>query len=363
MFATAAILRAFSAPLAIESVPIPRLEPGQALVQVEAAGVCGSDLHMWRGHAPRTPLPIILGHEGVGRLVDSAGPRHDLNGGALAPGARVLWERGVTCGECAACRVQGEPALCPERWTYGISRSFDRPPHLTGAYATHIVLDARTPLIALPDEGDPAPFVSASCSGATAAHALALAPVHAGDIVAVIGPGPLGAWAALLASSAGAAEVIVVGGTASRLAVCRRMGATLALDRGLLSLEERVAAVYACSHGRGADVVIEAAGNVPALEETLALVRPGGAVALVGAGAPIGEATLRPFEQVVRRNVRLQGVWVSDVRHTVQAVSLARQHPEAVAALVTHRFPLARADEALAAVAGREAMKAVLLPG
>ena len=362
MPATAAILRAFNAPLSIEQVDIPPLEPGQALVQVEAAGVCGSDLHMWRGHDPRTPLPIILGHEGVGRLLASAGPRHDLDGRLLSPGDRVLWERGVTCGECAACRVMAEPALCPARWTYGISRSFDDAPHLTGAYATHMVLDARTPLIALPNEGDPAPYVSAACSGATAAHALDLAPVHIGDAVVVMGPGPLGAWAALLAASAGAEHVIVIGGTPSRLDICRRMGATVTLDRGALSREERRAAVLDRTHGRGADLAVEAAGSVAAMGEALALVRPGGTVALVGAGAPIGVAELRPFEELVRRNVRLQGVWVSDVRHTARAVSLARQHPEAVAALVTHRFPLAQADQALAAVAGRDAMKAVLLP-
>ena len=92
------------------------------------------------------------------------------------------------------------------------------------------------------------------------------------------------------------------------------------------------------------------------------MVRHGGAVSLVGFGTPVGELRLAPFEQLVRKNVRLQGVWVSDVRHTLRAISLVRQQEQAFAALVTHRFPLSQATAALEAVAQREAMKVVIEP-
>jgi len=155
MQACAAVLRAFNKPLAVESVTIPALEPGQALVELIAAGVCGSDVHMWQGRDPRTPLPMILGHEGAGRLVDVNGPRVDIHGRHLAAGDLVLWERGVSCGSCYYCTVKHEPALCPQRWAYGIHRGLNQPPYLNGCYGTHVVLDARTSLLALEPGDDP----------------------------------------------------------------------------------------------------------------------------------------------------------------------------------------------------------------
>jgi threonine dehydrogenase-like Zn-dependent dehydrogenase len=362
MRALAAILESFEAPLALREIEIPPLRDGQVLVEVAAAGVCGSDVHMWRGLDPRTPLPIILGHEGAGRVVETCGPRADIHGDPVSPGDRIVWERGVTCGACHACAVLGEPSLCSSRWAYGIHRSSQESPFLNGCYATHIVLDARTHLIPLQAEEDPAHFVAACCSGATAAHALDLAPVTVGDTVVILGPGPLGAFAAALARAAGAERVIVIGGTPERLALCARLGATHTLDRHAATAAQRLEIVRELTHGRGADLVLEASGSVAAASEALDLVRVGGSLALVGFGTPVGPMSLEPFEQIVRRNVRVQGVWVSDVRHTLRAISVVRQHREALAELVTHRFALQEATAALQAVEARDAAKVVLEP-
>ena len=363
MKAIAAVMSTFSGPLELREVDIPPLAPGQVLVEIEAAGVCGSDVHMWRGKDPRTPLPIILGHEGVGRVVDQNGDRLGIHGQRIAPGDRILWERGVTCGQCYYCAILHEPALCPQRWAYGIHRSFEVPPHLNGCYASHLILDPRTQLLPLEDGDDPATFVAASCSGATAAHGFDLSPVRTGDTAVILGPGPLGAFSTALAAAGGAEQVILVGGTAERLELCRRLGATAILNRQKTTTEERLAYIHDLTHGRGADLVVEASGSISAAREGLSLLRPGGTLSLVGFGTPVGEMSLSPFEALVRKNVRIQGVWVSDARHTFQAISLIRQRPEALAALVTHRFPLAEATKALKAVASREAMKVVLLPG
>ena len=204
MRATVAVLREFARPLSLEEVDVPSLAPGQVLVRMEAAGVCGSDVHMWQGRDPRTPLPIVLGHEGVGRVAEAPRRKRDINGQRITTGDLVLWERGVTCGECYYCAVVHEPAFCPHRWVYGIHRSFDTSPHLNGCYATHLILDPRTPLIRLRAGQDPTLFVAASCSGATAAHGFALSPAQVGDAVVVLGPGPLGAFSVALAQSEGA---------------------------------------------------------------------------------------------------------------------------------------------------------------
>jgi threonine dehydrogenase-like Zn-dependent dehydrogenase len=357
-----ALLEKFDEPLALREYPIAPLEAGQVLVAVDAAGVCGSDVHMWRGKDPRTPLPIILGHEGVGTVVEAAGEVKDVHGSPLEPGQRIVWNRGVSCGECHACVVLKEPSLCPNRWAYGIYRPLDVPPGLYGAYAEHIILQPKTDIFALPDDLDPAILVAACCSGATAAHAFDLAPAHYGETVVVYGPGSLGAFAAAYASLAGALHVIVIGGTPERLEICRDLGATHTINRHDTTPEERVAFIKDLTHGRGADLVVETSGSRAAMLEALEAARIGGAVTLPGFGTPVGEVTFPPFERVTRKNLHVQGVWVSDAEHLMQAVAVVRRMPDAFAKLVTHRFPLGRATEALKAVESREALKAVLLP-
>jgi threonine dehydrogenase-like Zn-dependent dehydrogenase len=362
MYASAAVLAAFNEPLTLQAIQVPALESGQVLVQVEAAGICGSDVHMWHGFDPRTPLPIILGHEGVGRVLESSANRVDMLGQPVTPGQRVLWERGVTCGACYFCAVLHEPSLCSNRWAYGIHHSVNIPPYLNGCYATHLVLDARTPLFILAEDEDPATFVAASCSGATAAHGFDQVQVRSGDCVVIYGPGPLGAFATAFAKAGGAEQVIVIGGSPDRLAICKTLGATMLWNRLELSAEQQYEAVHDHTLGRGADLVVEASGSVSAAREGVNLLRSGGTLLLMGMGTPVGEMSLLPFETIVRKNVRIQGVWVSDARHTLQAISLVRQHPVEFATLVTHRYSLSHATEALQAVAARKALKAVLLP-
>ncbi|MGI6368058.1 MAG: zinc-binding dehydrogenase [Anaerolineae bacterium] len=362
MKALAAVLQQFSAPLAMVEFDVPALQEGQVLVEVLAAGICGSDVHMWRGKDPRTPLPIILGHEGVGRVVDLGGLRRDVFGQRVSIGDTISWERGVSCGHCYQCAVLHQPALCSERWAYGIHRPSVTPPFLNGCYATHVILDRRSDLIPLEKAEDPALMVVASCSGATAAHAFDLAPVQAGETVVVLGPGPVGLFSVALARLAGAEHVVLIGGTAGRLELAREIGATSLLDRHDTTSDQRRAAVLDITHGRGADLVVEASGAVSAATEGLDLVRAGGTLALVGFGTPVGSLSLAPFEQIVRRNVNIQGVWVSDLRHTLRAISAIRQNPQGMAGLVSHRIPLYQATEALQAVERRETLKAVLLP-
>jgi len=357
-----ALLQEFNQPLTIREIDVPPLEPGQVLVQVEAAGVCGSDVHMWRGKDPRTPRPIILGHEGVGCVIEVAGEKRDVDGVPLRAGERVLWNRGVTCGACYYCTVVKEPSLCTGRWVYGIYRSIHEPTFLNGCYATHIILDARTDIFHADEALDPAVLVPASCSGATTAHAFELTPVVVGDTVLIYGPGPVGAFAVAFARASGARHILVVGGTPQRLALCEQLGATLILNRHQTDAAIRREAVLDLTHGRGADLVVEASGSLAAMREGLDCVRHGGALSLVGFSTPVGGVTFPPFEKIVRKNLHLQGVWVSDTRHTRQAMALIELRPEAFAALVTHRFSLTEATAALETVARREAMKAVLIP-
>jgi threonine dehydrogenase-like Zn-dependent dehydrogenase len=365
------VLEEFKKPLVERKFPLPAPGPGEILVKVLAAGVCGSDVHMWQGHDPRTPLPIILGHEGVGKIVAlgpcgtaALGCGCSVDGQPLRVGQKILWNRGVVCGRCYFCAVKAQPELCPNRVVYGIHRSCDKPPHLNGCYADHILLTRGTDVFLLPEDlrDRPEVAVSASCSGATAAHAVELAPISPGDSVLVQGPGPLGVYLVAFAAAAGARPIFVIGGTPERLALCKQLGATHLLNRNATSPEQRKNAIMNETSGRGVDIAFEAVGTADAVAEGVGLVRTGGTYALTGFGQPGGKLELDLYADLVRKNLRLQGVWVSHTRHTHAALAMVLKQPDRFAKLVTHKYPSRRATQALEAAMQREGMKAVLVP-
>ena len=356
------VLEAFNQPLVMRDFEIPTLQDGEVLIRLEAAGVCGSDVHMLRGEDPRTPLPIILGHEGVGRVLEVKGEKRTVEGELLKSGDLILWNRGVSCHRCFHCAVLNEPSLCKNRKVYGINRSSKVAPYVNGCYSQEMLLTADTDIFKVTAEVDPAILVSASCSGATVAHAFDLHRPDFGDTVLIQGPGPLGVYAVAFAKQLGAQEIIVIGGSENRLQTCREFGATLTLNRRELSLEDRKQAIMDKTRGRGVDFAIEAVGDPSAVHEGIKLVRSGGAYVSIGFSQPPGNCQIDFFQEVVSKNLKIQGVWVSGTRHTWQAMKLVLERPELFARMITHRFSLEQANEALAAMAQREALKAVMAP-
>lgn len=360
----AAVLVDFNQPLELREYPLAPLAEGEVRVRIEAAGCCGSDVHMWTGKDPRTPLPLILGHEGIGRVHEIGGEKADLLGRKLAPGDLVMWERGVMCGECYTCVVKKQPALCPRRLTYGISIGCASPPHFQGCYAEYLHLRAGCRFVRIESDVDPAVLVQASCSGATAAHTIEEAGIEPGDTVVIQGPGPLGCFALAFAQRCGATRTVVIGTARSRqrLELAREFGATHTLIADEASPEDRAAFVRDITAGRGADVVIECTGRPDAFAEGLRMVAPLGRYVLPGVSTPVGEVRMRLFEDLIRKNVRVAGVWVSDTRHLVQAIRLVEAGGFPFGKLIDHRAALEDATEVLARMRDRKAVKAVILP-
>lgn len=362
MTATAMVIETFKQPLVQHTMALPDPGPGEALVRILAAGVCGSDVHIHEGQDTRVRLPLIPGHEGVGELVASGGALRDIDGRVLRPGDRLTWERGLSCGACHFCVILRDPALCQNRRTYGIHIPCDEAPHLNGCYATHMLLRRGTKLIGLPQAIDPAVLVPACCSGATTAHAFAIQRPEASDTVVIQGPGPLGIFAVDFARKSGAKHIVVIGRTSMRTELCRELGATHILDRTQLSLDERRARIFELTGGRGADWVYECAGTNDAVAESLSLARRGGVVLTSGIASVTGDIAVDWFRTINIRNLRVQGVWISDTPHLRQALDLVLEKPESYARLITHRFTLAEANQALQAVARGETVKAVIEP-
>jgi threonine dehydrogenase-like Zn-dependent dehydrogenase len=357
------VLEKFNEPLVRRDFPETELADGEVRVRLAASGICGSDLHMAGGHDPRTPLPIILGHEAVGHVEEVGGDKKDILGRTVEPGRLIAWDRGVTCSRCVFCTVKRQPYLCSSRKVYGINVSCAEPPHLVGGYAEKMHLSSGTNVLLIDDAVDPVALVAAGCSGATAAHAVEEARIRSGGVAVVQGAGPLGLFAAAFLRERGAAEVIVTDLKPGRLKSAPSFGATRVLDIGKTSAEERLDAVREASGGLGADAVVDCTGHPGAIAEGMSYCRRGGRYLPVGVAVPVGETQVSFYEHVSVRNLTVQGVWVSDTSHFYQAVRLVTGGRYPFAELVSHRFPLAEANAAQEAARSPEAVKVVLVPG
>ncbi len=360
----AAVLTICNAPLELREYPrLGAPAPGEALVRVEMAGICGTDVHLWKGELP-VPLPIIMGHETVGRIEKLGdGVDRDWRGQPLQRGDRVTWASSVVCGECYYCRVTRQPTRCIARKAYGISYCADEPPHLRGGYAEQIHLRAGTAIFRLPETLPTESVIGAGCALATAIHGAERCPVSWGDTVVVQGAGPVGLAAMAVARQSGASRVIAIGGPSHRLELARSFGADLALDYTATEGAARRDHVLAETGGFGADVVFECAGVPEAVNEGVELCRDGGAYLVLGQYANAGNISFNPHT-ITRKQLRIFGSWGFEPRHVDRALrflSLGRWK-ELFAGEITHRFPLAEANEALETVRTWRSGKAVLVP-
>src|SRR5215203_5294418 len=267
MSVRAAVMREFEQPLEIREYPEPKAGPGEAVVRVAMAGICGTDVHLWLGQLP-IPTPVILGHETVG-VVDQLGTglEKDWRGRPLRVGDRVCWASSLACGECFYCRLKAQPTRCLTRKAYGISYNADEAPHLRGGYAEKIHLRAGTAIFRIPDSIPTEAVVGAGCALTTAIHGIERSPVQWGDTVVIQGSGPVGIAALAVAKQAGATRIIVTGGPPHRLKLAEEFGADVLIDVSIADPEQRKQIVLAETGGYGADVVIECVGIPDAVNE------------------------------------------------------------------------------------------------
>lgn len=360
----AAVLSQYDAPLEIRKFPLPEsVEPGAALVKVEMAGVCGTDVHLWHGQLP-IPLPVILGHETAGRIVElGAGLESDWTGGRLAPGDRITWSSSIICGECFYCRVKKQPTRCLNRKAYGISYNCSEAPHLLGGYSDYIYLRPKTAIFRLPEDLSTEAVVGAGCALVTAIHGLEHAAVEWGDQVVIQGSGPVGLACLALARDRGAGRVLVIGGPDHRLELARQFGADVCLDVTRTSMAERREQILKLTGSFGADVVLECVGLPQAVSEGLELCRDGARYLILGHYGDAGTINFNPHT-VTRKQLVLAGSWGFEPRHTYSALQFLNRTRDRFpfGKLVSAPFALERASEALAATASWAGCKSVIVP-
>jgi L-iditol 2-dehydrogenase len=320
--------------LEIQQLPVPEPGPGEVLARVRAVSICGTDAHLVRGDYPGFwPLsfPFTPGHEWSGEIV-ALGPGVERYGWAV--GDRVAGTSHDACGVCQKC-VEGRYNLCENYGKPGLHRQYGH--NYTGADATYVVHGVKA-IFHLPDELD---FDQGALidPASIALHVANRGGVNPGDNVAITGAGAIGLLAGDAALIRGAGRVIVVG-RGSRLG----KAATLGFETVDSTAGDPVAEVRAMTDGLGADVVLECAGVPETVGWALGMLRRGGRCAAVG--IPTQDVQI-PMQKLVLDELELVGSRASagEMRRVMPHVAQGRMR---VAEMITHRFPLAQYERAMA---------------
>lgn len=326
------------------------LESGDALVRVTAAGICGSDLHPYFGREKGLDPGTVMGHELLGEVAEVG---DDVT--AFGPGDRVVAPFTTACGACFYCGT-GLTARCERGQLFGW---IENGVGLHGAQAELVRVPlADSTLVPVPEGLDDAVALLAGDILSTASFGADLADVEEGDVVAVVGCGPVGLLCIRTALARGARQVVAVDRIPSRLETAERFGATPVSFR---TADPR-STVDRLTEGRGADAAIEAVGSGPATRAAADLLRPGGRLAALGVHTEPTLA-LSPGE-LYDRNLRY-GAGRCPARHYMPAaLDLAAREAELLGTLISHQLPLSDGVEAYRRFAAREPgwNKVLLLP-
>jgi L-iditol 2-dehydrogenase len=284
-----AVITKYNADFELREYPVPEVEPDAALVRITRGGVCGSDLHIWRGElqdligAPDRGQ--TFGHEMCG-VIERLGKNvtSDSTGAPLREGDRVTYCYFYPCGRCPAC-LDGVRAACPNKRRG--TRYADDPPHFIGAYADYYYLRPGHFVYKVPAALSDDVATPVNCALAQVLYGLEKVRVRVGDTVVMQGAGGLGLNASAVAKEMGAAQVIVIDQIPERLELARRFGAdhTLSIQQ-LPKPEDRVAAVRELTRGWGADVVCDFVGFPKVIPEGLQMLKSGGTYLEVGTISP-----------------------------------------------------------------------------
>jgi threonine dehydrogenase-like Zn-dependent dehydrogenase len=354
-----------NSPVEIRDIKLPELEQDSAVLDVELSEVCGTDVYLQQGRLAEVPYPLVPGHVSVGILSKIRGELLDVNGELFREGDRVTFlDVHRTCNACWFCLVAKATTRCPQRKVYGITYGLDDGP--CGGWADQIYLKPRTRCIRL--DANPQRFMAGGCSLPTALHAIERSDIKLGDIVLVLGSGPVGIATTILALMSGALRVLCIGAPQHRLDSAITTGAHAVLNIETNDVDQRGRWVLDQTHGRGADVTIEATGSPEAVVQAMRFTRDAGRVVVVGQYTDHGpvspDAAFNPHLDLNKKQLDVRGCWGSDFSHFYRGVQIMSDAKRSAPwdSLSLTSYGLAQANEALAGVASGRVLKALINP-
>ena len=329
----------------VREVPVPSIGPDDVLVETAFIGICGSDPHMHHNKVSyKVNVPLILGHEFAGVIAEVG-----ANVTGWKVGDRVTSETHADfCGKCVLCRTNNYH-VCRERKGYGFQ--------IDGAFAKYVRVPSRI-LHKVPD--------NVSLKEAALTEPLCVAysslvkhsPLKPGDLVVIIGPGPIGLLCTKIASILGASDIVVVGtdGDDARMEIAKKMGATMTINS---SQQDPVPIIMGMRDGYGANLVVDAAGFSPTLKLSLDVVRPCGQINKIGWGpGPVGFS----LDQLISKAATLQGTFSHNWDVWEKCLVLMGERTVDLGEVITHELPLDQWQKGFDLMETKEGLKIVLTP-
>ncbi len=363
------VLKEYGKPFDIQEYDVPDPEPGAIVLQMKQAGICGTDLHLWRRDTEaNTPLPpqgIAMGHEGTG-VVYKLGPgvTTDFVGTPIREGDRVVHSWVTPCNRCHMC-LRGEPNQCIDR----PPRTVGEFPYLNGTYCDYYYVLPTQPVFRVPDELPDEILAPVNCAMGTVTQGLTTAGVREGDYVVVQGAGGLGLSATAMAKDMGADRVIVLDRLEPRLQLAEEFGADYTINiEEYNTPETRVNRVLELTKGRGADFVVEVVGIPELITEGIAMLRNGGTLIEHGHGTNTGRTVVFDPHTLVARGKRIVGslMYRPILLATILDFLVRNQDKRPFQKMLSHQFKLADVDRAFAeaewAQRQTQVLRAVLVP-
>ena len=363
--------------IVIENFEKPEVDSDSILLKTEVAGICGTDVHIFQGHLPTVPFPIIPAHEYVGKVetLGASAAGMEARGQDLIVGDRVAVVPCIPCGKCFYCKnVPSRPNLCENRICYGITMSSKNPPHLLGGMAENMYVVPRSSIYRIPDDmpSDLA-VLTEPLAVATKGLERAYEPgvpyaregFGIGKSVVVQGIGPIGLFAVVAARAAGAGMIIAIDSVDLRLKAAEEFGANVTINmKNSPKKEDRVAEVKRLTLGKGADVVLECAGVPAAFAEGLELVRRGGKLVELGHYTNVGTVEVNPRD-ICWRDVDILGSWSYPPTQFETALNLLYYQRDRFPfkKMITHRFSIEDAAKGIEKMNTKdESIKVVITP-
>jgi len=312
----------------IITVPDPAPGAGEVIIEMRAAGLCGSDLEWYRGDTSGSgAYPVVPGHEPCG-IVAAVGP--GVSGWGV--GDRVVVNHHYGCGACLPCR-EGSPKYCRrDHGTYGFTDD--------GADAQYMAARASA-LIALPDSLSYEDGAAISCGAGTAYAALCRLGISGRDTLVIVGQGPVGLSATMLATAMGA-QVIACEMSGERLRLAASTGAAHVIDASAVDPLDAIAAITA---GRGADAALDCSGSPPGRVAAIGATRPRGQVCFVGVGPP---TTFDVSEEIIGRELTVYGSWTFTAAGLIRCMNFVTRHSCQLSRLISQRSAIEDAAAAFA---------------
>ncbi|MDD3117828.1 MAG: alcohol dehydrogenase catalytic domain-containing protein [Victivallales bacterium] len=329
----------------LKEMPEPTPGPGQVLIEVKAAGICGTDIHVKHDSFPYWP-PVILGHEFSGQIV-GLGPDCKY----YKVGERVVGEpHNKHCGVCYLCRT-GNVQICPEKRSIGWG--------IDGCMTKYLVMPEQL-LHRIPDSMDYDTAAVIEPTANVVHDVIERARVMPGDFVVVIGPGPIGLLAGLAAKAAGARHVVMAGAPPDeglRLDKARELGFDTVLN---VAKENLVDTVMSLTNGIGADLVVDCSGAPAAIAGTVDLLRKKGTICAVGLTG--GRTVNFPWEKASFKALDIVFGMSTSYTSWNRAIALVATGLMPVDKVISHRLPLTEWEHAFAELEAQRALKVVLHP-